>query len=402
VPFTVKENVDLAGSPTTDGVVALAGAVPPLESPHVTRMKRAGAIPLGRTNLPDFGLRYHTDNALRGPTVNPWDPGRTPGGSSGGEAAALACGMTPLGLGNDYGGSLRWPAQCCGISSLRPTPGRIPAASSLQPVEPSITSQLFTVQGPMARRVADLRTAFEVMAGTDPRDPKSTPAPLRGPDAPRRAAVVLDPAGRGVDADVAAGIRKAAEALSDAGYEVEEAEPPMVAEGADLWERLVITDVRLLYPEIQPLLSPGGDAFVRAAMERLPGSDLAEFARDLAERRAVARAWSEFQARYPILLGPVGTAPPFPVGDDLAEGGVERLLRNVRLVLAVSLVGRPAAVVPVGEADGMPLAVQVIGPSWREDLCLDAAEAIEDRLGTVTPIDPRSEAVRADQETASG
>ena len=156
IPMSVKENIDLANSPTTSGVVALKEAVPPLEAPHVTQLKRAGAIPLGRTNLPDFGLRWYTDNALRGATKNPWDSSRTPGGSSGGDAVALATGMTPLGLGNDYAGSLRYPSQCCGTTAIRPTFGRVARASSLARAEPPITLQLFDVQGPMARRIRDL------------------------------------------------------------------------------------------------------------------------------------------------------------------------------------------------------------------------------------------------------
>lgn len=147
VPMTVKENIDLANSPTTAGVVALKDAIPPLESPHVTQLKRAGAIPIGRTNQPDFALRYYTANALRGATKNPWDATRTPGGSSGGDAVALATGMTPLGLGNDYGGSLRYPSQCCGTTALRPTLGRVAWASSLAPpsVQLPFNSSLYKV-----------------------------------------------------------------------------------------------------------------------------------------------------------------------------------------------------------------------------------------------------------------
>src|SRR5205807_509402 len=163
------------------GLVALEGAVASEDAPQVAALRAAGAIPIGRTNLPDLGLRWHTDNALRGATVNPWDPGRTAGGSSGGEAAALATGMTPLGLGNDYGGSLRVPSAFCGTAALKPTFGRVPDASSLAPEEFPLTLQLFAVQGPMARGVADLRLAFASMIGPDPRDPWWTPAPLQGP-----------------------------------------------------------------------------------------------------------------------------------------------------------------------------------------------------------------------------
>jgi amidase len=160
VPFTIKANIDLAGTPTTNGVKALAAAYPDLDAPDVARMKAAGAIAIGRTNMPDMAISWHTDSELWGATVNPWNRSRTPGAPSGGEGAALATGMSPLGLGNDTLGSLRWPAQCCGIGVLKPTLGRIPHASTIKPRElfadPPIGLQLTGVEGPMARRVADL------------------------------------------------------------------------------------------------------------------------------------------------------------------------------------------------------------------------------------------------------
>jgi len=215
VPFTVKENIDLAGTPTTLGVKALASAYPSLDAPTVERMRAAGAIPMGRTNCPNFTLRWHTDSELWGATVNPWERSRTPGASSGGEAAALATGMSPLGLGNDGLGSLRWPAQCCGISVLKPTLGRIPLATTIEPTDFPIGVQLTGVEGPMARRVADLQAAFEVLAGPSWRDPWSVPAPLRGPQPakPVRVALVIDPAGQGTAKQVQDGVRKAARAL---------------------------------------------------------------------------------------------------------------------------------------------------------------------------------------------
>ena len=182
--------------------------------------------------------------------MNPWDRSRTPGASSGGEAAALATGMTPLGLGSDGLGSLRWPAQCCGISVLKPTLGRIPHASTLEPVDAPIGVQLTAVEGPLARRVADLRAAFEVLAGPSWRDPWSVPAPLRGPGSPSpvRVALVVDPAGQGTADQVQDGVRKAANALEDAGYAVEEIEPPS----------LVVAAKALLDMLNTPETGPGG------------------------------------------------------------------------------------------------------------------------------------------------
>ncbi len=393
VPVTVKENIDLTGSATTQGIVAMADAVPPMDAPHIAQIKAAGAIPIGRTNLPDFGLRWHSDNALRGATKNPWDATRTPGGSSGGEAAALATGMTPLGMGNDYGGSLRWPSQCCGTAALKPTFGRISQASALAPEEATITLQLFAVQGPMARHVRDLRLAFENMSGPDARDPWWVPAPLRGPDAPRRAALTIDPAGEGVDSDVASGVRRAADALRDAGWEVVEVDPPRVAAARDMWGGLVRYEVEAGFvPVLQQLGGADANRFLEIGLGGMPHLDPAGYVRGLADRGALAREWSQFSAEHPVTLGPVNTMQPFPVGFDL-EGPdeIQQLLRGFRLIVAANLLGLPVAVVNagIGAQSGLPQGVQLIGGRFREDLCLDAAEAIEDRLGIVTPIDPR-------------
>jgi amidase len=148
VPFTIKENIDFAGTATTWGVKALANAVAPLDAPVVERMRAAGAIPIGRTNLPDMALRVHTDSSLHGLTRNPWNPARTAGGSSGGESVALATGMSAVGLGNDIGGSPRNPANACGIASIRPSFGRVPDAG-LVPAEDNLMAvQLMNAQGP--------------------------------------------------------------------------------------------------------------------------------------------------------------------------------------------------------------------------------------------------------------
>jgi len=219
VPFSIKTNIDLVGCPTTNAVPLLANAMPPLDHPIVARMKKAGAIPIGRTNMPDMGLRLHTDSALYGLTRNPWNLGRTVGGSSGGEAAALATGMSPIGLGNDIGGSLRNPAFCCGIASLKPSFGRIPHASSIEPASGPLGAQLMMVQGPMARTVADLQLGLEILAGPDPRDPNSYPAPLVGPapKQPIRVALVTHPAGGTTAASIREGVRVAGRALAASG-----------------------------------------------------------------------------------------------------------------------------------------------------------------------------------------
>jgi amidase len=255
-----------------------------------------------------------------------------------------------------------------------------------------MTLQLFAVQGPMARRVGDLRIALEAMSGPDPRDPWWTPAPLRGPDLPTpiKVAMTIDPAGRSVDPDVAEGVRKAGKALADAGYAVEEVEPPDIGGASDLWADLVISEGQVM--AIPFLREFGGEDALRfldqteGTRQMLDGNGyVTEFGR----RNAYARAWAQFQQDYPLVLGPVFTMRPFPVGFDLAGADeVAELLRAVRLTVVCNLLGLPSAAVPVGIANGLPQGVQVIGQRYREDVCLAAVQAIEERLGTITPIDP--------------
>jgi amidase len=246
VPFTVKENIDLAGLPTTGGGgPALAQAVVPADAPVVERMRAAGAIPIGRTNLPDMALRVHTASSLHGLTRNPWHPDRTAGGSSGGEASALASGMSPIGLGNDIGGSLRNPANACGIASIRPSAGRVPDAGYIPREDYLLAAQLMNVQGPMARRVTDVRLGLRILMGAHPRDPWSIDASFEGPPLPRplRVAVLAGRPCGSTDPVVADAVRHAAQALAAAGYAVEEACPPRYEDAISCWARLITGDL---------------------------------------------------------------------------------------------------------------------------------------------------------------
>jgi amidase len=393
VPFTVKENIDVTGTPTTQGLKALANAYPSRDAPIVERMKAAGAIPIGRTNLPTGAMRWHCESELWGATINPWDRSRTPGASSAGEAAAIATGMSPLGLGNDGLGSLRHPAQCCGISALKPTLGRVPQASGVEPADAApIGIQLTVVNGPLARRVADLRTAFEIIAGPTWRDPWTVPAPLPARDLPRpiHIAMVLDPAGQGTAEQVKDGVRKAARALEDAGYAVDEVEPPGIDAAA---KALLVMDsapgIRAVWEQVMAAVSPvDTHRFVSAFFAAAGDPDAVDAEQAFITRHALLRAWGEFQQTHPLIVAPIATDIPALAGTDLDEGRVAEDVRTMRMAMAVNALGLPAAAVPVGRSEGLPQAVQVIGPRYREDVCLDAAQAIEDRLGILTPIDP--------------
>ena len=392
VPITVKANIDLIGTPTTHGVPAFAQSFPDQDAPVVERMKAAGAIPIGRTNLPDMALRVHTDSALYGLARNPFDGTRTTGGSSGGEGAALATGMSPLGLGNDIGGSLRNPAFACGIASLKPTLGRIPFASAIEPQSPSLAAQLMAVEGPMARHVADLRLALSVLAGPHVRDPLSVPAPLTSPrpNGRIRVAVVPAPPGGATAPEISAGVRAAAAALSDAGYDVAEVTPPMVEDAIQAWGHWLAWEFGLLSDVLGHIMSKEAMGFFHsfAALQGTP-----DFAASVAlqvRRHTIARAWSAFFADYPVILGPTWCQPQFPHGFDIAgPHSAAQTLELMRFVVPMNLLGLPVVCVPTGTANGLPLGVQVIADRFREDLCLDAAQAIETRLGQLTPIDPK-------------
>jgi len=391
VPVTVKENIDVAGTPTTQGVPALAEAVAPVDAPPVERLRAAGAIPFGRTNLPDFALRVHTDSALHGLTRNPWNPQRTTGGSSGGEAAALASGMSPLGLGTDLGGSLRNPAHCCGVASLKPSTGAVPAATAIPPQDMTISYQLMSVQGVLARRIADLRAGFTAIAGQHPRDPLSVPAVFTdlAPGERPKVAVLPEPPGGSTHPGVAAAVRRAADALSDDGFKVTEAAPPDYEQAAELWAAILAADLRVIKPVLEQLMGAGARQSIDYVDGYLPASDLASWAMAHTARHGLARRWSLWYQEYPVLLSPVWSQPAFPLGFDIASlDGAITTLELIRPVLPANLLGTPAAVVPAGMADGLPVGVQVMGGKYTELRCLAIAETIERRLGPLTPIDP--------------
>jgi amidase len=394
VPFRVKENIDMAGLPTTWGVPALAQAVVPKDAPVVERMRAAGAIPIARTNLPDMALRVHTMSSLHGLTRNPWHPGRTAGGSSGGEAAALASGMSPIGLGNDIGGSLRNPANACGIASIRPSAGRVPDAGYVPAEDHLLAVQLMNVQGPMARRVADVRLGLKILMGAHPRDPWSIDVPFDGPPLARpiRIAVLAEPPGGSTDPRVAATVRCAAQALTETGYVVEETSPPRYGDAVNCWARLIMGDFASVLALLSPMMGTDANVFLNHFNKDVPPlADTAAYSQLMIERDGIARAWSMFMAEWPLLLTPTWTQLPFEHGFDSATPeGTAATKALMRPVVPANLLGLPSACVPAGrdETTGLPIGVLVTGRRFREDLCLEAAEAIEARLGLPTPIDP--------------
>jgi len=390
VPCSIKENIDVAGTPTTQGVDMFADAVAPIDAPTTARMRCAGAIPFARTNMPDFGLRVHTDSQLHGLTRNPWNPNVTAGGSSGGEASAISSGMSPIGLGNDIGGSLRNPAHCCGIASLKPTVGVIPMATLIPPVDMPVSSQMMVVEGPMARTVADVRAGLGVLAGADIRDPRSMPVNLTDCASGERLriAVLAEPPGGSTDAGIAGAIRSVGDRLSDAGHDVVEVVPPTYEQVVDLWGRLLIADLRAQQDLLTMVMGEDGQQMIANFDANLPSTDFPLMLTLHAERFAAMRAWSEFFADHPILLSPTWARPAFAHGADLDPANVEVVTDTIRPVVPANLLGTPAAITPAGVVDGLPVGAQVMGDRFTDLRCLTIAAEIESLVGTITPIDP--------------
>jgi amidase len=332
--------------------------------------------------------------------VNPWDPTRTPGGSSGGEAAALATGMTPLGFGNDLGGSLRVPSQFCGTTAIRPSRGRVPDAAVTEPGQ-TLVIQMTHTQGPMARRVADLRVALSLISAPDARDPRYVPVPLTAFAAAggTRVAVVRNPLGAGIDPHVAAGVDRAAGWLSDAGYDLVEIEPPQLGEAMQAWVDAIWADVAVLWPHLKEIAGQGVVDFIEALIANQLFTPVDQ-AKQLATWTAIHKigaAWSEFLAANPIILSPVSCERPWLVGDDITR--VSEIAMSMRMVVPVNILGLPSCVVPVGADDGLPQGVQLIGAKFSEGLLLDAAQAIEDRAPVLTPIEPVKRRSPTDRST---
>ena len=383
VPVTVKANADLAGYATTNGVVAYRDVIAQESNPAVDNWLKAGAVVIGRTNVPAFSWRWFTDNDLHGRTVNPFDSARTPGGSSGGAAVAAALGIGALAHGSDQGGSIRYPAYACGVAGLRPSQGRVPAYNASQRSERPVASQMAATQGPLGRTIADLRLGLAAMSPGDSRDPWWVPAPLdlRQAGESRRVALFRGTDSYKPDPAVWVALERSAAWLEDAGYIVEDAAPPRFDEAADLWLNVLMNEASgSMRREIERV---GDGAIQRAYQSMLAHTSMLDkdgFISAMAMRTTILREWSAFFDRYPVLLMPVSLERPFLVDEDQqGEDVMGRILRAQSPLVSTAILGLPGLSVPVGLSDGVPMGVQLAAGRFREDLCLAAAEAIEAR-----------------------
>lgn len=388
VPITIKENVDYEGRPNFNGVPANKDLIAPSDAPVVRNLKKAGAIVIGLTNTPEFSFRGFTDNPLHGLTLNPWDPNITCGGSSGGAGSAVAAGIGAIAHGNDIGGSLRWPAHCNGVATIKPTQGRIPAFNESATAERPMLAHLMSAQGPLARHVADVRLGLEVMSQHDPRDPWWVPAPLVGPrpKGPIKVALAKIPEDMDVDPHVTAALRQAADHLERSGYRVSEVEVPDINGVWQTWcdiitnETVVMQEAGMLKVTSEDFHKAWGGMKAKANL-----LDLKTWMQATAARNGHIRAWQLFFEDYPVVLAPTTVKPtPGPREDTVSPERVREIFwGEIRFISAINVLGLPGAVVPVTLHDGKPIGVQLIAGRYREDLALDAAAAIEKRAGVL-------------------
>lgn len=406
VPLSIKSAIDVAGMRCEAGTKLRAGCVATTDAPLVSRLRNAGAIIIGTTNTPELLMAWETDNLLYGRTNNPWDLSRTAGGSSGGEAAAIASGCSAGGVGSDGGGSIRVPAHFCGICGLKPTPGRIPATGHFpQSVGPFA---LLGVVGPMARTVADLKLLFEIMQGPDVGDPSAVPVPVRWPQfsntrvAPDSGEPRAEKPRIGffdgptpVTPRTRNAVNRAAQMLRTAGFEVEPFCPDGLDRARELWWKFFgVAGGMLLGPmtkDHEPELSPILKEF-NGWVAAEPPHTAQSLLNSWIERDLLRMQIFQQMEKFPVLLCPVAAVPAFHHGERhwQVEGKQVEYLDAWSYCEWFNLLGMPAATVPISRtAEGLPIGVQIAAQPWEEELVLSIAEVLEkarrEKEGEVRP-----------------
>ena len=383
VPMTTKDSIETAGVITTGGTLGWASHVPQEDATAIGRLRAAGAIMLGNTNVPEFCMSGESTNLVYGQSNNPYDLSRVPGGSSGGEAATISAGGSAAGLGSDGAGSIRWPSHCCGIAGIKPTSSRVPRTGHW-PVLSGIglLDPAFHV-GPMARYVEDLWPILGVISGVDWRDVRTVPMPLGDPSDVNlkalRVAFFTDNGIRPVSADTAKVIKSAAKVLSDAGSAVEEARPEGIEQSYDLFMRIFGADSGAA---IRSMVEVAGTKETSAEfdkwMELLVYEPLSAF-----EYSKLMVRWDEFRSKmlrfmetHDVIICPSYTGPAVPHGTFFPR------FDNFSYTIVFNLTGWPSAVVRGGTSDeGLPIGVQIAAAPWREDVALAVAQHLETTLG---------------------
>jgi len=379
VPIGVKDLAATAGIRTTYSSRAYAEYVPDFDTAVVRRIREAGFVIVGKTNTPEFGTVAFTESDLNGATRNPWNTELTPGGSSGGAAAAVAAGLVPIAHATDGGGSIRIPASCCGLFGLKPSRGRVSSA-------PFSSLEGLSTAGPMARTVEDAAALLDVLAGYEPGDPWWAPQPERAfvhttgepPPTLRIAVTTTPPIDTPVDRECARAAVAAAELLTELGHDVREATPP--------WREPSLFELFIVVWQVGPGLHPVDDALLtplnRGLVESARVTSAVDYARAVAQLQALARRIVSFWSDTDVVLTPTLALPPVPIGwQEAVEGPIEQLFRNTEFTpftAVANLTGQPAMSLPLHwSADELPIGVHAIGPPAGDGLLLSLAAQLE-------------------------
>ena len=383
VPMSVKDAWEVAGVPSTGGTLGRANYIPERDATVVARMRAAGAIPIGMTNLPELSMAFESDNLVHGRANNPYNVARTPGGSGGGGAAAIAAGMSPIEIGADLGGSVRLPSHFCGIAGIRATTGRAPMTGYF-PYMFGWTS-LFTAAGPMARTVADLMAALPVISGPDWMDSHIADVPLRDARAVSlkglRVAVHTNNGIMAPTSETKAAVTNAAKALAEAGAIVEEATPAGIEQCMEIFIGIAQSDAG---ESLRGLLDAIGTKQTHAVLAPMLGANLehrpAGFLQRMLARADMYRtAMLGFLENYDLILCPTNALPAIKHGEYYLNSDV---LPAFSYTIAFNLTGWPGAVVRCGTSpEGLPIGVQSVARPWREDVALAVAQHLETALG---------------------
>ncbi|MCI0345496.1 MAG: amidase [Chloroflexi bacterium] len=376
VPITLKDSIDTAGLRTTAGTVGWRDRVPGRDATVAARLKAAGAIVVGKTNTPEFTWSDRTENDVFGRTNNPWDLERSPGGSSGGSAAIVAAGGSPLDIGSDTADSIRLPAHYCGVAGIKPTQGRV-SRFGHNPAFHGIVGS-WTQLGPIARSVDDLALVLSIIAGPDGEDPHVQPIELRDPAAVSVPALrVAFFADNGITTPTPATsetVRAAARALADEGAIVTEELPPGIVELAKLWWPIVLADGHAWLRRLIAAAGTPGTGWYTWLDDEPPTSS-AELTAMLEQVDVARAALARFMQGIDVIVSPAGPLPPFRHDEAGSEVNVDTYCE------AHNVSGYPSVVVPGAVADGFPIGVQVVARPWREDVALAAARAVETARG---------------------
>jgi amidase len=391
LPVTIKDSIDIAGVHTSCGSLLHRDSLPARDATCVRLLKEAGAIVIGKTSCPEFLMNYETDNRIIGRTNNPWDVSRTSGGSSGGEAAAIATFCSVGGMGSDGGGSVRFPAHCCGIAGLKPTPGRISAAGHVPTIEHP--GGLLGAVGPMARTAEDVKALFRVLAQYDVADPFSTPMPLRESDLTpflkKELKIGVMPGWISVPAEtaIATAISHAAALLSDLGFAVEEFHPSGINRAPNVWWFFFgrihsrVTSAALAGKEDQ--LHWTGTEMLEQAMAE-PEPDVKEVLEQFAVRDRMRTALLEQMETHRVLLLPASGVAAFPHRTRRFQTPKKEigLFEAMMPLTPFNLFGMPGLVIPFGfNEHGLPCGVQLVGRPYEEEILLEIAIQMERARG---------------------